>query len=369
MSPIISIIVPVYNVERYLVKCLESILCQDFQHWECILIDDGSKDRSGSICEDFSTRDKRFQVIHKANSGVSSARNVGLTFAKGEWICFVDSDDCLEEDALSHMFNLNIRMNADVCLCTIVKNKQGPQETKVLNDAEKKKLIWSCLAYRTTDYVARGFMVDAPHAKLFLASVIRNNQLKYVEGLCKSEDALFDAQFYHHSARIVMDTRPVYRYTLNPNSICHTYKFENISMFGTLLQHEKDFVNKCYSEDLIFKDVLEIRAFVALEQVLYEAGADKLPLSDRITALRLFMNSETVRYIISKTRYSQIAPYISGRSRRFDLLLIQKQMFRALCLWVDLCKSIFQMRVSIVGSIKKLLHMDQSTPISSLLCK
>ena len=199
--------------------------------------------------------------------------------------------------------------------------------------------------------------------------MIRNNQLKYVEGLCKSEDALFDAQFYHHSARIVMDTRPVYRYTLNPNSICHTYKFENISMFGTLLQHEKDFVNKCYSEDLIFKDVLEIRAFVALEQVLYEAGADKLPLSDRITALRLFMNSETVRYIISKTRYSQIAPYISSRSRRFDLLLIQKQMFRALCLWVDLCKSIFQMRVSIVGSIKKLLHMDQSTPISSLLCK
>ena len=369
MKPVISIIIPIYNVERYLTQCLDSILQQDYLQWECILVDDGSKDRSGAICDEFLQRDKRFHVVHKTNGGVSSARNVGLVLAKGEWICFVDSDDRLVEGALTYMLELNLRTNADVCLCPIVKGVDLPLRTKILDEYEKKELIWSCLAYRTGKYAAKGFMVDAPHAKLFRALIIKNKNLKYVEGLCKSEDALFDAQFYHYADCIVMGTHPVYLYTTNPNSICHTYKYDNIPMFGILLQHEEDFVNGCYKEASMFKDVLKIRAFVALEQVLYEAGANELPLSNRITALQLFMNSGIVRMIVSSTLYSQIAPYLQGRSKHFDLWLIQHQLLCMLCFWVDWCDSFYRLRVVVVEGVKKFLGISLDKPLSSLFCK
>ena len=93
--PIISIIVPVYNTEAYLRRCLESILTQTFTDFECILIDDGSLDNCPMICDEYATKDNRIIVIHQKNSGVSIARNIGLNVAKGEWINFVDSDDWL----------------------------------------------------------------------------------------------------------------------------------------------------------------------------------------------------------------------------------------------------------------------------------
>ena len=99
---IISIIVPVYNVAEYLPKCIDSIRKQIEQNWELILVDDGSKDGSGEICDNY-TYDSRIRVIHKCNEGVSSARNVGLKLAKGKYICFIDSDDWVEPDYLSSM--------------------------------------------------------------------------------------------------------------------------------------------------------------------------------------------------------------------------------------------------------------------------
>ena len=92
-SPLISIIVPVYNVEDYIRPCLDSILAQTYTNFEAILVDDGSKDGSGSVCDEYAEKDSRFIVVHKENGGVSSARNKGLEIAKGEYIAFVDSDD------------------------------------------------------------------------------------------------------------------------------------------------------------------------------------------------------------------------------------------------------------------------------------
>ena len=97
---IISIIVPVYNVEKYLSRCLDSILFQSFPDWECILIDDGSSDNSGKICDEYAQQDDRFIVIHQQNSGVSAARNAGLDIAKGQWFSFVDSDDWIGSNFL-----------------------------------------------------------------------------------------------------------------------------------------------------------------------------------------------------------------------------------------------------------------------------
>ena len=105
----VSIIVPVYNVEKYLQRCIESILTQTETDFELLLIDDGSKDKSGLICDEYAQKDKRVNVIHKENGGVSSARNLGIEKANGEWMCFIDADDYVRQDFLSdiqqYLFN------------------------------------------------------------------------------------------------------------------------------------------------------------------------------------------------------------------------------------------------------------------------
>ena len=98
----ISIIIPVYNVEKYLAKCIDSILNQAFTDWELILIDDGSVDQSGKICDEYACKDNRIKVTHKKNEGVSKARNTGITLAKGEYICFIDSDDWIDVNYLQN---------------------------------------------------------------------------------------------------------------------------------------------------------------------------------------------------------------------------------------------------------------------------
>ena len=108
-NPKISIIVPVYKVEKYLHRCLDSIVNQTFTDWECILIDDGSPDNSGIICDEYAQMDRRFKVIHQENKGVSAARNAGLDVAKGEWIGFVDSDDWIEKETYEVAYNKAIK--------------------------------------------------------------------------------------------------------------------------------------------------------------------------------------------------------------------------------------------------------------------
>ena len=113
MMPYISVIVPVYNAESTLKKCIDSILVQDFTDFEVILIDDGSQDESLQICEDFAKKDNRVIVVHKENGGVSSARNYGLEIAKGKWVTFIDSDDYVDDELLEKV-NDAIEKNAGV---------------------------------------------------------------------------------------------------------------------------------------------------------------------------------------------------------------------------------------------------------------
>ena len=114
MEELISIIVPVYNVEKYLEKCVDSIINQTYKNIEIILVDDGSKDNSGKICDIIKEKDERIKVIHKQNGGLSDARNAGLKIAKGTYIGFVDSDDYIAEDMYQTLYSLSKEKNADI---------------------------------------------------------------------------------------------------------------------------------------------------------------------------------------------------------------------------------------------------------------
>ena len=117
MNSTISVIIPVYNVERYLHECLDSVLSQSCSELQIILIDDGSTDDSGMICDEYAAKDSRIAVIHQKNSGAAAAKNAGLRMATGEYLSFVDSDDYLEPGAFRHMVNLLEKSSADVIQC------------------------------------------------------------------------------------------------------------------------------------------------------------------------------------------------------------------------------------------------------------
>lgn len=133
-KPKISIIVPVYKAEPYLKKCIDSILNQTFKDFELILVDDGSPDRCGEICDEYALKDSRIKIIHKENGGQSSARNVGLDIAQGEYIGFVDSDDWIEPDMYKKLFKVLKNDNVDMAICNINSIKD-----KKLRDRKKEK--------------------------------------------------------------------------------------------------------------------------------------------------------------------------------------------------------------------------------------
>ena len=121
MTPLISIIVPVYNVELYLSKCVDSILAQTYTNLEIFLVDDGSSDRSGRLCDEYAKQDKRIKVIHKKNEGQSDARNVAINMATGEFISFIDSDDYVTENYIMTLYSL-IEKYRQFCICQIILN-------------------------------------------------------------------------------------------------------------------------------------------------------------------------------------------------------------------------------------------------------
>ena len=117
MNELISVIIPVYNVEQYVESCLNSVIDQSYTNLEIILVDDGSTDRSGEICGQYALKDSRIKVIHEENAGLGEARNRGLRIASGDYICFVDSDDWIEEDYCKELAQAAERTNSDIAIC------------------------------------------------------------------------------------------------------------------------------------------------------------------------------------------------------------------------------------------------------------
>lgn len=195
-TPLISIIVPIYNVEKYLRQCLDSILVQTFEDWECILVDDGSPDSSGSICDEYAQKDPRFRVVHKENGGVSSARNVGLSYVKGEWIFFSDSDDYLAPDCLKILIN-DVSDDMDIIEAgfkEIFDNNKERIFEFTSNIKRFSNIDYISLFYFENKLISPGYH-GYPWNKIFRKSVIDTNKLQFNTSISFKEDALFIMQF------------------------------------------------------------------------------------------------------------------------------------------------------------------------------
>lgn len=211
----ISIIVPVFNCEKYLDRCLQSILNQTYKNIEIILVDDGSTDSSGRICDEYSKRDSRIRVFHKKNGGQSSARNVGLDNAKGEFIGFVDSDDWIEPDTMKYLVNLLIDNKADIAniRCQITRGDDGKVSNSVINEK-------ICTDKEGLERLMHEAVVGIPGSLgvcrgLYRRSII--SRIRFVEGRI-NEDMIFCYEVYSRATKTVFSTKICYNYFMSPQS-------------------------------------------------------------------------------------------------------------------------------------------------------
>lgn len=203
-KPKISIIVPVYKTETYIRRCLNSIVNQTFNDWECILVDDGSPDNSGIICDEYSQMDARFRVIHKSNEGVSSARQKGLSIASGDYVIHVDPDDWIETDMLEGMFLRAVNECSDMVICDLqldfkdcsVLSVQKPEEST-------SEGVFKCLF---TDL--HGSCCN----KLVKKSIIDDFSISFPKGFDVCEDLFFISLYVQYCTKISYVNRAFYHY-------------------------------------------------------------------------------------------------------------------------------------------------------------
>lgn len=192
-QPLVSIIVPVYNVEKYLSRCINSIINQTLKNIEIILVNDGSTDNCGKIIDEYAKQDERIVAIHKENGGQSSARNRGLEIAKGKYVGFIDSDDWIELDMYKNMYHRIENTNSDICVCG--RNAYS-NDYKLENTLSIKSEVFDFNDYKKQDYVTNRLFYKHTVStcnKIYKLDLIRKNNIKFKDvNYVGSEDALFN---------------------------------------------------------------------------------------------------------------------------------------------------------------------------------
>lgn len=240
--PMISVIVPVYRAEAFLRKCTDSILRQSHQDLELLLIDDGSPDGSGALCDAIAAEDSRVRVFHKPNGGVSSARNLGLGEARGEYIAFVDSDDYLEPQALALLLTALRESGADSAGCghfnvtdAGVTSSEAPALPAGVHDAAdiREDLVLRLLGDRLRQPVLNGFIWRF----LYTRAIIADNHIEF-EG-AYLEDELFLMEYFCHARRLAVVDQPLYNYYWNAASATHRYMRDYPETFRRFMERKE----------------------------------------------------------------------------------------------------------------------------------
>lgn len=217
---LISVIVPIYKVEDYLPRCINSILSQSFTDFELILVDDGSPDECGKICDEYAEKDSRVRVFHKPNGGVSSARNLGLDKAQGGWITFIDSDDYVGINYLSDFVNVVQMCDTEFVVINNHCNIIGQQKEKILMRDEYEILFSDDCFHR----------VCAPWGKLFNLDKIRTLNLRFNQELSLGEDVIFVLSYLLGISKLVQIKSCSYCYELRDGSLTkkeNSYEYES----------------------------------------------------------------------------------------------------------------------------------------------
>lgn len=229
----LSVIIPVYKIkEKYLRECLDSLICQEFDDWEALVIDDGSPDDSGKICDEYAEKDIRIKVIHQENQGVSIARNAGIKASAGNWITFIDPDDWIEHDWASTIFNaINLYGNeTDIFLFDYYQNYAKKQFEKHLTDYEgflSKETVKSLQLAPFNQFVMNGKMIvyetNVIWTKVYRSSLFKNRNIYFDPKAKKGQDVILNAEIFQLTDRYYYIRKNLYHYRCIQESVTNRF--------------------------------------------------------------------------------------------------------------------------------------------------
>ena len=324
--PEFSVIVPVYKVESYLSTCVESILCQSYREFELILVDDGSPDNCGEICDKYSTSDTRVKVVHKENGGLSSARNAGLDIATGKYVIFIDSDDFWDDaNALEHIHNNLIETDADVLVFPAKRyyENQDKYTNIITSDVDRSKIIDQDVNAAIRYMIENNIYRAAAWNKVVKKSIIDSHSMRFKNGYL-SEDMDWCGDLLLYAQRFDFYDNPFYAYRQQRNGSITAGKAEK------LISDKLYMCEKGYRQALRLQD--KDKAALLASYYAYEysvllgvsSGVKNRELLGRVRNLQPLLDYDISRKVQKVKRLKELIGYSLTR--------------RALCFFVKIKK-------------------------------
>ncbi len=300
MDDLISVIVPVYKVEEYIKRCIDSIINQTYKNLEIILVDDGSPDNCGKICDEYAKKDTRVKVIHKENGGLSDARNAGIKICKGKYISFIDSDDYVDEDYIEYLYNLIKKYNVKLSICgvnVVWKNKKCKQEKILKSEClDAKSALNNLLLHK-------GIEISA-YAKMYLADLWKN--FEFPKGKVYEDTAVI-YKLIEEASTIAYGNKKCYYYIARKNSISKQNGFNKNE--EDYIEHTKNMladIKQMYPELEISIKRFELYAnFRILRMLIFTNPRNKIMEKDII--LKIKENQKEVFFYKEIPRRDKIA--------------------------------------------------------------
>lgn len=359
--PLISIIVPVYKVkEEYLRHCIDSLINQTFKDIEIILVDDGTPDNGGVICDEYAQKDPRIKVIHQENQGVSAARNAGMEIATGEWITFVDADDWIELDTCEILKEKIMKWNVDFLIFGLyvnfpnkeIANPFWEKSEHYLDRNEIEELQIQIFHRMRSKFIPPYNTIGVAVCKLYRTSFLEKFNLRFNTDLSLSEDGIFVLQALEYATKVVYVDKLLYHYRKHGDSATYRYRVnakidytKGLKEFEKLLikfDKDENFYNAYY-----FRVILNIYAIC---NQLYCNKKYKAPMLEKIKKIKILCNSEPY---ITALRKISIKQYFnnSGYFDKIRFILLKLKIY-TLFYW---CCIIINSYIKKKKELKKLL--------------
>lgn len=308
-SPLISIIVPIYNAEKYLEQCLDSLIQQSYINIEIICIDDGSKDSSSEVVDKYVRRDKRVKLIRQENAGVSKTRNTGISYAQGEYIMFVDSDDWIDLNTCESVLDLIVENNADIVMWSYVSEREDEKNYKnvfsedLIFDANMtRKMLHRRFVGLLGEELAHPEMADSlcpVWGKLYKTSIIKKYDIHFVDldEIGTYEDGLFNLEVFFHAKKVVYLKEHFYHYRRNNrNSITSKHNDNLYEQWQQLFNKMENYIKeKQLSSDYI--DALDNRIALSILGLGLNILAEDVGVLHKIKHIQRIIKQE--RYMVA----------------------------------------------------------------------
>ena len=316
MEDLISVIVPIYNVESYLEQCIKSIINQTYKNIEIILIDDGSTDKSPKICDKYKQKDSRIIVVHKQNTGVSATRNIGLELSKGKWIAFVDSDDWIEKEYLEELILNAKKEKADISLCGYNRIISPGKKKVILNT--KKEIT------NSSEYLIKSLNPQTGYGfspiKIIKKQTIKD--IRFNKNLIVGEDAFFNIEISANINKAFYCNKALYNYRNNSESAVKKFDCNYARKYLKSMQECKKYIFKKYKSNDIIQNYYNFVAFHVMLVAVNFCYHPKNKNKNKKKLLKDICNYYEFREGIEKSNYNNIS-----LTRKITLFTLKHKLY------------------------------------------